>query len=197
MGVDEIDDVRVADAIHEVAERAAEDERKAPLEGALVRREAAVERHDERDRERRDQEKERATHVLRRVLQEAPRAAAVFREHEVEVAFDELDGMKKGIGPLEALFGPELGSEIGNEGDRRDDREKHVRRVERRGCFRLHALRRTLRAPGFGRAFRRPSVRRVFAGRRRFELAHRGHVPSTTLPRSPAIFELARYGTFV
>src|SRR5260370_4121425 len=55
--VDEVDDVRVADAIHEVAESAPEDEGQAPPEGLLVRGEPPVERHDERDGERRDERK--------------------------------------------------------------------------------------------------------------------------------------------
>src|SRR5262245_30423169 len=61
--VDEVDDVRVADAIDEIAERAAEHERKTPLERELVRRKTPVKREDERDGDRRDEKKERPAHV--------------------------------------------------------------------------------------------------------------------------------------
>src|SRR5437773_69088 len=49
VGVDEIDDVRVADAVDEVAESTAQNEGQPPSKRPLVRRETAVERNDERD----------------------------------------------------------------------------------------------------------------------------------------------------
>ena len=85
VGVDEVDDVPVADAIEHVPERAAEHEREAPPERALARLKTPVERHDERDGRDRDEEEERTAHVLARRLQEPPGAAAVLREDEREV----------------------------------------------------------------------------------------------------------------
>ena len=76
--VDEVDDVAVADAVEHVAERAAEHERQTPLERALARLQAAVERHDERDRRDRHEQEERPAHVLARRLEQTPRAAAVL-----------------------------------------------------------------------------------------------------------------------
>src|SRR5262249_8589500 len=145
--VDEVDDVRVADAIDEVAESAAEDEWKAPPEGALARGEPAVERDDERDGERRDEEKERAPHVLRRVLKQAPRSAPVLREHEIDVTLEELDGVKERIGCVEAAFCPKLRAEIRGERERGNDREEHVRGAVLRGGHDRSQVRSLARAP--------------------------------------------------
>ena len=76
--VDEVDDPAVADTVEDVAERAAEDERQAPLERALARLQAAIERHDERDRGDRNEKEERPPHVLARPLEKPPRAATVL-----------------------------------------------------------------------------------------------------------------------
>ena len=78
--VDEVDDVVVLDAVDQVAERAAEHEREAPPERPLPRRELAVERDDEQDRDHRDGQEERAPDRLGLVLEQAPRAALVARD---------------------------------------------------------------------------------------------------------------------
>jgi hypothetical protein len=76
---DEVDDVPVADAIREVAERAAEDQREAPRERLLIARRLSVEREDEPDGDERDRDEERDAQRGRLVAEEAPRAALVLR----------------------------------------------------------------------------------------------------------------------
>ena len=124
--VDEVDDVAVADAVEHVAERAAEDERQAPLQRVLPRLEAPIERDDERDRRDRDEQEERPADVLALPLEQTPRAALVLREDEHEVVVDDVDVARVA---LELLLGPELRDDVRGERDDRDDREERRRRT--------------------------------------------------------------------
>ncbi len=74
----------VLDAVDQVAERAPEHQRQAPLERPLLGRELAVERDDEGDGEDRDAEEERAADALGLVLEQAEGAARVPREQRSE-----------------------------------------------------------------------------------------------------------------
>ena len=173
-GVDEVDDVPVADAIEHVAERAAEDERKPPLERALARLQAPVERHDERDRGDRDEQEERPPHVLARRLEQAPRAAAVLREDEREVVLPDLDDARIAVEPV---LGPRLGADVGRERDERDEREEHVggRRPAVVGDDPRRPVGTPSRSPGTRRRGRRRQRRRRcrLDGRRRLERSAR------------------------
>src|SRR6202142_4541714 len=126
MGVDEVDDLPIANAVEDVPQRPAEDERKAPLQRALAWKEPPVERHDTCDRRDRYEQEERTAHVLARRLQEPPRPSPVASENEREMVLPNFDDPRI---PLQMLRGPSLRRDVGGERHDRDDCEKDVRRA--------------------------------------------------------------------